>query len=201
MAGVELRYGRPAVQDSRQYTLKVLLRGHRDPMFFDIRPEDVGRLFEAVQDEPAPDSEPIDDEATSPYIVFNSTTLRVAIDLRAAIFVQFLWEPEGIKVISSSDHEADPTADDENVHVFFDRDAIPVTIGIKPEDDDDDNERNYVGVVFYLLDTGIEPQQRLHIRDEDGNSVFLRAGDISLLTCPLWLIDPEVREAREQKDL
>jgi hypothetical protein len=171
-------------------------------MFFDIRPGgDLARLFEAVQDEPSADES--EDESDAGFIVFNSTTARVAINLRAAMFIQFLWDAKAlhVRVIPSPDDEAGPPSEDENVHVFFDRDPIPVAIGIEPEDDDEDNGRNYLAMVFSQLDTGVEPQQRLYILDEDGEDTFLRAGDISLLTCPLWLLDPKVHQAREPKHL
>jgi hypothetical protein len=43
-------------------------------------------------------------------------------------------------------------------------------------------------------------QQRLHFVDEDGKSAFLRAGDIAMLTIPLWVLDPDERFYDDEPD-
>jgi hypothetical protein len=64
-----------------------------------------------------------------------------------------------------------------------------------------DSERNYLNSIFDRLDIGgVQPNERLHIDDEDGESVFLRAGDISLLTAPLWVLEPSERGYDDQDD-
>jgi DNA-binding XRE family transcriptional regulator len=174
--------------DTRRNTMKVILRGHVDPMFFSFAPHELDRLFSVAQEED-------DDASYLSFIVFDSGVLRVAINLRSMVFCHFLWDAAIGKLIRSEekgmiDEDADPT---QSVQVYFECNATPIGLGAEIEDSQDiENENNYVNAMFCLLDSGgLRSHERLHIVDEDGESAFLRAGDISLLTAPLWVLDPD----------
>jgi transcriptional regulator with XRE-family HTH domain len=171
--------------DTRQYTLKVLLRGHEDPLFYSFAPNELDRLFEAVQQEEAIDS-------GLSFIVFDSEYVRVAINLRSMIFCHFLWDLGSYKLIRTEPDEPieDDEGPDQTVHVFFGENPTPVTISAEAEDGPDlESDQSYLNFIFCALDGSCEPQERLQIVDEDGESAFLRAGDIALLTAPLWVLD------------
>lgn len=172
--------------DSRRHTLKVLLRGHQSSLFFPVEPGDMDRLFRAVQDE-APEA------SGATFIVFDSDALRVAINLQAAVFLHFLWDPAIGTVDKPADDSEESSA--QAVQVFFNENSSAITVGAIAEAGADvDSDRNYLNSIFLRLDTGgAEPNERFHIDDEDGESVFLRAGDISLLTAPLWVVEPSER--------
>ncbi len=42
--------------------------------------------------------------------------------------------------------------------------------------------------------------ERLHIVDGDGESAFLRAGDIALMTCPLWVLSKHELQGLHDED-
>ena len=52
-----------------------------------------------------------------------------------------------------------------------------------------------------MLDTYSEKHNRYHFTDEDGEDVFLRAGDIALLEVPLWVIEPEESPDEEDSEI
>jgi transcriptional regulator with XRE-family HTH domain len=171
--------------DTRRHTFKVLLRGHQRAMSFDISAAEADGLFGMVQDETK------GDEAA--FIVFDSDRLRVAMNLRAVVFCHFLWDPNIGTIIRSEAPE-----DDEDlfnaVHVYFDQSVEPTVIGAEAEDGRAGSDRSYLNRVFVQLSCGMaQPHHRLHVVDEDGESAFLRVGDISVLTAPLWLLDPDER--------
>jgi DNA-binding XRE family transcriptional regulator len=173
--------------DARQHTLKILLRGHQEPMFFDILPHEVERIFGAVQS-----------ETTEPsFIVFDTNILRIAISLKATMFCHFLWDAESGILGESPPPEAILDEDDprESVQVYFGENAVPVTLGVEAENGDNiDDERNYLNSIFGLLESDVPPHERLHVVDEDGESAFLRAGDVTLITAPLWVLHPDERD-------
>lgn len=179
--------------DTRRYKLKVIMRGHRDPMFFPFDANELDRLFSAIQREDAGDS-------GMSFIVFDSNELRVAINLQATMFSHFLWDVDIGKVIRAVAPEVDEEVDpSQRVQVFLAENSAPLTIGAEMENGDDiDNGNNYLNNIFGLLENDVQPNERLHIVDEDGESAFLRAGDVALLTVPLWLLDPD--ESPDEED-
>lgn len=185
--------------DIRRYSLKLLLRGHQEPLRFAISANEVDRLFRVVQDEANSDSE-------LSFMVFDSDDLRVAINLRAAMFCQFLWDVDfGVVAPAKDDDAEEDDAEDESemVEVFFAENREPMLIDAEGENGNDiDDEHNYLNIIFYVLDMGgVSPHERLHVRDLNGESIFMRAGDITLLKVPLRVLDPgEYFDEEEDKE-
>lgn len=179
--------------DTRRHTFKVLLRGHQEAMLFDISPAESDGLLGMVQDETEGNVEPA-------FIMFDSERQRVAINLRAVVFCQFLWDANIGTLIRSEEPESD---DDQfnAVHVYFNQNLEPTVIGAEAEDGSAVNDRSYLNRAFVQLCGGMtQPHHRLHVVDEDGESAFFRVGDISMLTVPLWLLDPNERVDEEDDD-
>jgi hypothetical protein len=173
-----------------RHTLKILLRGHEKCYLFPLSEEDAGRLYRAVQIEQPETSE------NCRFIVFDSEDVRVAIRLRAALFAHFLWDPDICAVEAPQPDDSDDSPS-QSVHVYFEGRARPMVVGVDPDSDSkgesDDSDLNYI---FTMLDTGgVQAHERLQLVDEDGESAFLRAGDIAMLTAPLWALIPEGPDA------
>lgn len=176
-------------RDCRQHTLKILLRGHEKPMFFSLPAYEVDGIFSRVQEEES-------DTVEVTFMVFDTDDLRVAINLREVIFCHFLWDAGFMSGLP--DDQAEIAQDDANprekVQVFFSGNCTPTWFGPEAEDrTDNDDENRYFNTIFIRMDFGVQKHERLHFVDEDGESAFLRAGDIALLTVPLWIVDPDER--------
>lgn len=168
--------------DLRRYTLKVLLRGHEDPLFFPLLSSESDRIFRRVQEED-------DDLSQASFVVFDSDQSRVAINLRAAMFLHFLWDADIGTVISGTKEEPDSMA----VEVYLAENQNPIVISAEAESLDH-NDPRYLNHIFDMLDcSDLAPTRRFHIEDADGESAFLRVGDITLLKASLWLLDPDER--------
>jgi DNA-binding XRE family transcriptional regulator len=179
--------------DVRQHALLVLLRGHKQHMYFSVEPRDADRLFSVVQRE-----EP---HGSTQFICFHSADLCVAINLSKLVYIHFLWEgpAPSVTIITAdkADEEEDPA---EIVRLFIDGDTSPIVLRAEPEDGcDSESERNYLNDVFVKLDSGfLEPHERVHIVDEDGESAFFRVGDIALITAPLSDLYSDELELRDE---
>ena len=171
--------------DTRKYTLKLMLRDQQSQFFFPFLPSEFDRLFSAAQGEDS-------DESEVSFIVFDSDNCRVAINLHAAVFCQFLWDAD-IGKSMAVEAVAAVSGDNSNhsLQVYLSTIRAPVFIAVEGEDGTDlDNEHNHVSYAFFRLDSGgMQAHERIHIVDEDGENIFLRAGDIALLTAPLWVLD------------
>lgn len=44
--------------------------------------------------------------------------------------------------------------------------------------------------VLYDLEMGCPNARRIHLVDEDGESIFIRAGNLAMLDIPLWVLEP-----------
>ena len=165
--------------DTSEHCLKVSLRGHGEAIYFPLSPEDKRRLFQAVQGEMA------DSELTS-FVVFESWDKRIAINLAELDACQFLFEPMiGL-------HEPDSSAVSEPLdkdHVFVFPKGASAPIKFKLEANDEDAIGDF-GNLFFQLEMNPAPSERLHFQDIDGESVFLRVGNVALLSVPLWVMNP-----------
>lgn len=59
---------------------------------------------------------------------------------------------------------------------------------------DDEEDEGAFRNIFFEMETYVEEQDRFYFEDEDGEDVFLRAGDLALLRVPLWVISPEIED-------
>ena len=185
--------------DTRRNTLKVILRGHAKPMLFSFDSHELDRLFSAVQNED-------NDVSCVSFVVFDSEAQRVAINLRSMVFCQFLWDSSIGYVIQSERETIAEESESQrlSVQVYFENNVTPVCLEAEFEDGDDienENENNYVNAMFCALDSGgLRSTERLHIVDEDGESAFIRAGDISLVTAALPLLDQNYRDNEDEDE-
>lgn len=169
--------------DSAEHCLKVWMRGHVEPIFFPLLAHEKRRVFRAVQDE-STDSESIS------FVVFDSADKRVAINLAELFACQFLFEP----LVTLDDPDSSKVSEPLNgseVFVYQSRQQEPIRF--VPESDlgdpDDEGDEGYFGNIFQMLETNPAHFERVHFEDEDGESVFLRVGNLALLSVPLWVVD------------
>lgn len=169
--------------DSSEHCLKVWLRGHGEAIYFPLSPEEKRRLFQGVQGEMA------DSELTS-FVVFESWDKRIAINLAELAACQFLSVPMvGVNEPDSS-AVSEPLDKD---HVFVFPKGASAPIKFKPEVDRAAGDEDAMGDfdnIFFQLEMNPAPSERLHFQDVDGESVFLRAGSVALLSVPLWVMNP-----------
>lgn len=168
--------------DSSQHCLKVWLHGHSEQLYFPVSPQEKRRLFQAIQGEMA------DPEVTS-FVVFESWDKRIAINLAELSACQFLFEPMvGVNEPDSS--TVSEPLDKDHLFVFPKGTSVPMTF--KPKVDravDDEDAMGDFGNMLSQLAMGMAPSERLHFQDADGESVFLRVGNVALLSAPLWVIE------------
>ncbi|RZI41498.1 XRE family transcriptional regulator [Herbaspirillum sp. HC18] len=177
--------------DPRSHVLKIILRGHRQPMFFNVSPEEKARVFQVVQHERANDDE-------EPFIVFDTPASTVAINLRRLSFCHFLWDA-GWLMKEDETAEQDRLAQDDTRHqvvLYLNEDETPLTFEAEPESSDfEDGDIGDFACIFSMLQDGCPPSDRLHFEDADGEDAFIRVGDITLLEVPIFVLDHEEREA------
>ena len=165
--------------DSRAWYFQVRLRGHKQPLQFEIAPSEQRWLFGKVQHEaPA--------EQGMTFVVFDTASERVAINSRELIYCHFLFESAYFVAEEAPELS---TA----VKVYFCGDPDPVTFSVEPDDgspEDEEDEGHFRGI-FFGLELHPEAEDRLHFEDEDGEDVFIRTGDVALLRVPLFVLDPE----------
>ncbi|NHZ93228.1 hypothetical protein F2P45_30080 [Massilia sp. CCM 8733] len=147
-------------------------------------------IFDRVQDEE-------DETEQLTFMVFDTDDLRVAINLREMVFCHLLWDAGFTFALSDKQVKIANDDDDprESVQVFFSGECTPLLFGAESETCPKiENERSYFNTIFFSMTFGgIQRHQRLHFVDEDGESAFLRAGDVAMLTVPLWVLDPDER--------
>ena len=174
--------------DPRIWFVTLLLRGHEEPLIFEISAVEKRRLFSAIQNERG-------GEDSLSFVVFDASNQRIAVNLSELIYCHFLFE--------SSDIIRDTKDEPSEVRVFFCGTKKPLFFSVEPDvgcldDEDDSGEFRHI---LYMLDTYSEKHNRYHFTDEDGEDVFLRAGDIALLEVPLWVIEPEESPDEEDSEI
>lgn len=169
--------------DPRVWTLLLQLRGHAHPLPFVVEPNEKRRLFTAVQGE--------SDGTLTDFVVFDTTTHRVAVNLQHLICCQFLFDPPGILVVKEK-----PSGDEEeheetfNARVIFAGLADVRLLNVEYGDDE-------IQEVFDTFESSPLPHERVHFVDSDGESVFLRASDVALLEVELSVLDLDLLPSEE----
>lgn len=166
--------------DSADWSVNMLLRGHAEPMNFTVSPEDQRRLFRAVQSE----------EEHDHFVVFDTPTSRIAVNLRELDFCHFLYD------VGRSEKDAE----DLEVRVFFSGSTVPHAFEAEQDEGDPDSvdDQGQLRNIFFAFETSVENNERLSFTDVDGERVFFRAGNISLFEVSLDLIDPAPLEELER---
>lgn len=170
--------------DPRVWTVKIGLRGYEDPLFFtDVPATDKARLFELIQGEEDTDPE------VAPFVVFDSAERRVAINLRELSYCHFLFDPSDRIVVSEEPTRTDGDDERDSALVYPTGGGEPLRLNLDI-DEEFDGEMGMCSGVLYDLEMGCPNARRIHLVDEDGESIFIRAGNLAMLDIPLWVLEP-----------
>lgn len=171
-------FGKTGVEaDPRVWTLKVLLRGHREPLAFRVSGTEQRRLSTVMQEESG-------DAKEVSFVVFDTESERIALNLGEMLLCHFLWD-DPTHIMKTTKEEPS------GVRVCFCGDERPwhFEVDIDEGDPDDDDDLGQFRHILFMMETYAEKHERYVFEDEDGEVVFLRAGDVALMRVPLWIIE------------
>lgn len=162
--------------DSRTWFFRVLLRGHKEPLDFEIPAAEQRRLFGLVQQEKA---------ATDgmSFVVFDTSSERIAMNLGDLLYCHFIYEMGNVV---RKDEDEVPDA----VQVYFSGNESPFAFDVDSDSPDDDGLGEF-GHIFFMMETYAEKHERYAFQDAGGEWAFLRAGDVAMMRVPLWVVEPQ----------
>jgi transcriptional regulator with XRE-family HTH domain len=168
--------------DPRVWTILIQLRGYKKPIRFEIEPAEKRHLYQLVQDENSSDG-------AMSFVLFDTEDERVAVNLGELTYCHFLFDGPAAGVTKQDSME-------KAVVAHLSRNNSPLEFGVEPDagSPDDEDDAGSFRNIFFHMETHVEEHDRFHFEDEDGEDVFLRAGDLALLRVPLWVIAPEAEE-------
>lgn len=170
--------------DPWAWYFKVYLNGRQEPFLFPISGSEKRRLYSAVQKE---------GDGVLTFVVFDSATDRVAINLSEVGCCHFLREPGSF--LSNEDSKP------ENTLRLTPVGGMPtIELGVDEDEPEDEDGIGQVGHVLFMLELSVDASDRYRIIDQDGEDAFLRAGNISMLQSPLWVIGEGERQDDETDD-
>jgi len=166
--------------DPAQWTLKVWLRDH-NPRDFPISRAEKDRLWNSLQT----------CDPSQQFVVFDSGAQRVAIRLNHLLAWQFLFD-EGISTAAEYDEPV-------GLCIWFSGrpQAVEFKIGCDSADLDEYENEDELPVqlqhLFFEADS-FEPDMdaATGFMDVDGEDVFFRLRDVTMMTVPLWAVEPEL---------
>lgn len=135
------------------------------------------------------------DQSASP-LVFDSTDLRVLVNLRHLDCVHFLFEPSSVVSEKSGD-------DADNVIVYTASTSEPLCFSVEtdePLDPSDDEQLGQFGHLFAMAELSTWDDQQLEFTDGDGEDVVLFAHRVSLLSVPLSIVEPEQSDSTDEAE-
>lgn len=128
------------------------------------------------------------------FAVFDTPIERVAINMQAVSFCQFLFDP--LFNVEMED-ETTERNDDERDHlkVWLVEGGEPLSFGVDYDDRDDDNEElgNLAGL-FYDLESASEGEPVSFV-DEDGEEAILLSSDVAFCAVPLPFVSQALLDA------
>lgn len=171
--------------DLRIWYFKVHLQGVERFRIFRIDPATYRRLYLAVQ------SEGDLGGAGMNFIVFDTPTHRVALNLAEMVTCQFLFE-------GFEPEEVDEEEPEETVSIYPVGGGFPITFDVDPDEPEEDGI-GQIGNVFFMVETAADVSDRYRIVDQDGEHAFIRAGSIAIFEAPLCLLEQSADDEDEDK--
>lgn len=169
--------------DPREWTFKVLLEGHNDPMLFRISSPEQSRLYDLVQGERS-------DSGSASFVVFDTEDRRWALNLSELDFCHFLFDVFHNGVIKDEPGAKEADEDACSVFIHFIGGEAPIALEVDADEPDDVDGTGQCGHILYMLEMAPQQSDRYRIIDSDGEHAFIRAGSIALLSVPLAVLEP-----------
>ena len=165
--------------DIAEWTFKVILKGHQEPLSFSVSPSEKRRLYSVVQGE--------QDCSGVPFAVFDTERHRIALNLSEVSFCQFLYEAPTTSSVATP---REVSADEEGTVVVTLVGGGPkVELGVESDVWDEGGDVGQLGHIFFMLEHDPDPGERYRIIDEEGEDGFIRTGSIALLQVDLAALD------------
>lgn len=160
--------------DPRRFHIKLILRGIRDEVVLRVPPGQVDRLRDGLYADNG------DDQENVHFVVFDTEDCLVALNVAQVSFAHFLWDvyPPNATVISDDSDEAEEDDEAPAISLWLVGRNEPILLQAEPEIGDDEGE---LSNLFGSLEDELASYHRLHFLDVDGESVYMRVGDIALL--------------------
>lgn len=139
------------------------------------------------------------DTHTGNFVVYDTKTERIALNLNHLIYSHFKFEPV-------YDFKEDEELDDKNVSVYFTENKQDLNLSVDPDtewDNDDPPEwpDSQLGDLFYYAEMSIgEIDNVIMIKDMDGETAFLPSKEIAMVSVPLIYVESELLNAISEDD-
>ena len=185
--------------DLRVWTLKMGIRGYSEPFFFrNVSGLDKEQVFSGIQSEESSSDERVN------FVVFDSDSHRVAINLTELSYCHFLFDPVMENVLKLGDNCDEVTETDKSDYL-----ARAYTVGGGPtlvleldpdelSDDEVDEDMSQCRGAFYDLATACVSSQRIFLTDQDGEQIAIRAGNLAVFMVSVNLLTPYLEDAEEE---
>lgn len=174
-AGVDL--------DPRLWTLKLLLRGHKKPVFYQISSREKRRLVALLNAD-------LEDPDSPQLCAFEAHTSAALLNLNHVVFAHVLY-----------DMFAEPKpGDDGPVSVYLAGRDKPLKFDVEADEGTPGSENDCGQFRGLLLSEpfGLGRGSRLTFIDCDGEQVFIRAEELALMNIPLWVVKPSVEDDSDE---
>ncbi len=133
------------------------------------------------------------------FVVFDTIEERVAINVQQLAFWQFLFETAGRQ--EDTEAEADPKS---QMKLWIGTAKVPSVLDVEPDSaefgpEEADREAPLQGL-FFDVDHCFDGEDTYMIEDEEGETAFFRAENISMLSAPLEVVIPALWESMTEDD-
>lgn len=130
------------------------------------------------------------------FVIYDTPHERVAINLKHLVFAQFLFDSA---LMRSKARESST----EGLRVYTTAHREPLEFGVEPDtaaiadadEESDSEDAAQLQSLMFFVETSGEDNDVFTFVDEDSERAFFRAGDVSMITVPLWCIEPKLFES------
>lgn len=171
--------------DPKFHLFKYRLKGRSEEVL-PICGSDFERLWSVVQN-----------SHHNQFIVFDSNNHCFAINLSHLLYCHFLYEVHGV-------YDGSEEVNSSVIEIYFIGDDNPTEFRVDADvadlcDEDASEEGKRVKNLLYYVEMWDGEDRMFHIQDEDGETAFLSAKNISMIKLPLALINAELFEGNEDE--
>jgi hypothetical protein len=139
------------------------------------------------------------DQTGIPFFWFDSDRFSICVNLGQLVYSRFMFDGPGLEA-ESYEEVCDRAP---HIEVWMNGQREPLEFSAEPDeisDQEEEPESGQLEELLILLDSNMADDGFVSFMDNDGEDIYLRVADISMIAVPQWLLKPELLDGLEESE-
>ena len=146
------------------------------------------------------------DQTGIPFFWFDSDRYSICVNLSQLVYSRFMFDGPGLEASEAMSYE-EVCDRAPHIEVWMNGQREPLEFSAEPdeisdleEEEEEQPESGQLEELLILLDSNMADDGFVSFMDNDGEDVYLRVADITMIAVPQWLLKPELLDGLEESE-